>query len=307
MIIDGLAGASEVIFGHWLVPPILLGAIAAGRVRRMAAPLALGLAFGAWSPAAVMPALPAALAGGAVAGLALAAGMRGAAAVAGGAVAVASGVVAGGGAAASGSFAAGFGFILGFAVAVAAAVATAALLARAPARAGVAGRLCAGWIAAGLALAAALEAAPPSRAAPAGVSGAAPAILAEALATLYAAYAETEEAAIYDGVAAAAEEPLAAALYLERRGALVADDVGETRFLGVRVEAFELAAPPTPDRIEAVATWLAAAELAHFGHVHERVGRFSAEVTLRRRADGWRLTRFRLRDAESAAAALDAR
>lgn len=127
-----------------------------------------------------------------------------------------------------------------------------------------------------------------------------PRALTEALLVrLYQAYGATGESELYDALATAADGPLIGALYLDRRGALVDahSEGADTTINGLRLDAFERSPDPAPGVISASAAWVVAGELSHFGHGHQRINRYAADLTLAQTPKGWRLVAFALRDA----------
>lgn len=126
--------------------------------------------------------------------------------------------------------------------------------------------------------------------------------LTEILEAIYAAYGEEEEGRIYDRLATAASGDLVAELYLQRRGAQVADhaEAGETKVQGV--EPFRLEAVPLADRegYRIDAAWRVVGQVAHRTHRHERINLYAADLVLQPVEGRWKLTGFTITDVDRA-------
>lgn len=143
---------------------------------------------------------------------------------------------------------------------------------------------------------------PPPEPAPALDPAALEARLTEALAAIYAAFGEEDEARIYDRLESAAAGDLVADLYLQRRAAQVADHAEDGETDVTAVEPFRIdAAPLEPGpgyRVDAA--WRVVGRVRHRTHVHERINLYAAELTLEPVDGAWKLTGFTLQGVDRA-------
>ncbi|WP_112321118.1 hypothetical protein [Oceanibium sediminis] len=123
-----------------------------------------------------------------------------------------------------------------------------------------------------------------------------PAVLGELLARVYAAFGAEEEGAIYDGLASAVSDALLSDLYLQRRLAQVTappETAGSAEITDVTLNELDVL-NRGEDGYRLAATWTVTGILGHEDHRHERVNRYSAQMTLGPSAGEWRLTAFDL-------------
>ena len=122
------------------------------------------------------------------------------------------------------------------------------------------------------------------------------AVLSELLTRVYGAFGQTEEGAIYDGLATAVASDLLTDLYLQRRAAMATEPPeleGSTEITEVALDQIDvLARDPQGYRIGA--EWTVVGILGHEDHRHERVNRYAATLTLGPADGEWRLTAFDL-------------
>ena len=113
---------------------------------------------------------------------------------------------------------------------------------------------------------------------------------------IYAAFAETEEAAIYDGLARVASGEALEALYLERAGALATGGLPDQ----VLHELSLLSGSWRPDgaAMRAEVRWAVLAQVGHAEHTHMRGNAYGADLTIGPTEAGWRLTGFDLTDVD---------
>lgn len=125
------------------------------------------------------------------------------------------------------------------------------------------------------------------------------AALARVLSGVYAAFAETEEARIYDRLAEVAAGDMVAELYLQRRSAQIADTAagGSTEVASVEPYRVEFAALPGGDGWQIDARWRVVGLVRHPNHVHERINLYAGALTLAPMEGHWKLTGFRLEEA----------
>ena len=121
-------------------------------------------------------------------------------------------------------------------------------------------------------------------------------VLSELLLRVYGAFADWEEEAIYDGLSTAVADAMLTDLYLQRRRAQMTappETAGAAQILSVVLNELSLLAPASEGyRIRA--TWTVTGLLGHDDHQHERVNRYTADVTLGTPDGAWRLTAFDL-------------
>ena len=128
------------------------------------------------------------------------------------------------------------------------------------------------------------------------------AALTDALREIYAAFAETEEARIYDRLEAVVTADLASELYLERRTAQIADhsEGSETTVLDVEPFRIEARALPRGDGYRIHAAWRVVGRVRHGEHAHERINLYAADLILAPVGGRWKLTSFALEDVDRA-------
>ncbi|MEM7566043.1 MAG: hypothetical protein AAF321_02315 [Pseudomonadota bacterium] len=122
------------------------------------------------------------------------------------------------------------------------------------------------------------------------------------LGTIYEAFAQVEEAAIYDGLADVAAGEALEALYLERAGALASGGLPDQV-----VHELELTGGTwrTEDAVmRADIRWAVLAEVGHAEHTHMRGNAYGAELTIAPANGAWRLTEFRLTDVDRSEAGM---
>lgn len=128
------------------------------------------------------------------------------------------------------------------------------------------------------------------------------ATLEDVLEGVYAAFAEADEARVYDGLERVVAGDLVADLYLQRRTAQVAvagEDAGSEV---LSVEPTRIVAEPLPDtggyRIDAA--WRVVGRIRHAAHVHERINLYAADLDLALVEGRWKLAAFTLNDIDRA-------
>lgn len=128
------------------------------------------------------------------------------------------------------------------------------------------------------------------------------AALTDILQGVYTAFAETEEARIYDRLAEVVTGDLATELYLQRRGVQVADHAegGETDVLEVEPFRMDAEALPRGQGYRVDAAWRVVGRVTHRTHVHERINLYAADLTLTPVEGRWMLSSFALEDVDRA-------
>ena len=126
-------------------------------------------------------------------------------------------------------------------------------------------------------------------------------MLVELLTRIYAAFGETDEFAIYDGLATAVDSDLLTELYLQRRAAQAGQpedpEGGVAQIVDLVLDDHEVTARSGPD-YRVAATWTVTGVIGHEDHRHERVNTYAAALTLGPAAGEWRITRFDLDQVE---------
>jgi hypothetical protein len=116
------------------------------------------------------------------------------------------------------------------------------------------------------------------------------------LETIYAAFAETEEAAIYDGLAEVAAEEALEVLYLERAGALATGGLPDQ--VVHELELTDGTWRVADGEMAADIRWAVLGQVGHAEHTHMRGNAYGAELTIAPADGAWRLTRFELTDVD---------
>jgi len=122
------------------------------------------------------------------------------------------------------------------------------------------------------------------------------AVLTTLLTRIYGAFGQEEEGAIYDGLATAVASDLLTDLYLQRRLAQVTappETAGSAEITDVTLnEMVVLGRQAGTTQLRA--TWTVTGTLGHEDHQHERVNRYTADLTVGAAQGEWRLTAFDL-------------
>jgi hypothetical protein len=113
---------------------------------------------------------------------------------------------------------------------------------------------------------------------------------------VYAAFAETDEAAIYDGLATVAAGDALEDLYLERAGALATGGLPDqlVHELTLTGGTWRMA----DGAMSADIRWAVMGEVGHSEHTHMRGNAYAAELTIAPAEGAWRLTGFRLTEVD---------
>ena len=124
------------------------------------------------------------------------------------------------------------------------------------------------------------------------------ATLTNVLQGVYAAFAETDEARVYDGLARVAAGDIVAELYLQRRSAQVATHAegAQSDVLSVEPTRVDAAKLPWDQGYRIDAAWRVVGRVRHATHVHERINLYTADLTLASVEGRWMLTDFALTD-----------
>ena len=126
-------------------------------------------------------------------------------------------------------------------------------------------------------------------------------ILDDLLRTMYRAFDFRAEEDVYDRLAVSVGGDLLADLYLVNRRSLAVAKAGGAQARVQQVELGEtevepLSDPPLGMRFHA--TWVAAGSVNHWGHVHRRVNRYEAKLTVAPVEGVWKITELDVLDEE---------
>lgn len=117
------------------------------------------------------------------------------------------------------------------------------------------------------------------------------------LATVYDAFGQTDEAAIYDRLAEVAVGPALENLYLERVGAMAGgglnpdQDIHEVALIG-------MSARPSGETVEITAKWRVLGVVGHSEHMHMRGNAYAANLVMMVDEDVWKIGGFTLTDVD---------
>ncbi len=118
----------------------------------------------------------------------------------------------------------------------------------------------------------------------------------EMLRQVYEAFAATDEAAVYDGLALVAGGDALDQLYLDRMGALAGGGLTESDQTIHEMRLIQLEARQKAETVTMDATWRVIGTVGHAEHMHVRGNVYSASLTLEPVDGAWRITGFDLRD-----------
>lgn len=116
------------------------------------------------------------------------------------------------------------------------------------------------------------------------------------LAAIYDAFAKTDEAEIYDGLASVAAGDALEALYLERAGALATGGLPDqvVHELSLTEGTWRMA----DGAMTADIHWAVLAQVGHSEHTHMRGNAYGAELLIAPADGAWKLTEFRLTEVD---------
>ena len=116
------------------------------------------------------------------------------------------------------------------------------------------------------------------------------------LGAIYAAFAKTGEAAVYDGLAEVAAGDALEALYLERAGALATGGLPDQLVHELRLTEGTWTVADGAMTVDA--RWTVLGQVGHAEHTHLRGNAYGAKLTIALSDGAWRLTDFRLTDVD---------
>ncbi len=123
-------------------------------------------------------------------------------------------------------------------------------------------------------------------------------VIPEMLATIYLAFGETDEAAIYDQLALVSADQALETLYLERVGAMVGGGLDEADQTLHEMELIGLESRRSGDTLSMNVKWRALGTVGHATHLHVRGNTYSANLTVEPAGGIWRMTGFDLTDVD---------
>ncbi len=130
-------------------------------------------------------------------------------------------------------------------------------------------------------------------------------VVASLLERVYLAFAAEDENAIFDALDAVAEGRVRDDLYLQRRAALVMEEAGGARATLRALDLESAIGEPLPGNAgyRVASTWTVTGTVGHWGHLHDRVNRYAADLAIAPVDGVWKLAGFALRDVERTGAA----
>jgi hypothetical protein len=125
-----------------------------------------------------------------------------------------------------------------------------------------------------------------------------PVLVRALLEQVYLAFEKEDEDEIYEALSSVAEGEVLADLYLQKRAALVMEDDGGARssLRAVELERTEAGPLPGAEGYNVHGVWRVVGSIGHWGHVHDRVNRYEADLTISPIGGSWKITGFELRD-----------
>ena len=120
------------------------------------------------------------------------------------------------------------------------------------------------------------------------------------LGNVYRAFDFRSESDIYDALARSVDGDMLTETYLETKRALVLENQGgaRARVQGVEVQAIDMWGLDDGEGFAATCTWAVAGSVGHWGHIHQRRNRYTAEFTVRSVDGVWKITGLELLDEE---------
>ena len=123
-------------------------------------------------------------------------------------------------------------------------------------------------------------------------------IVPEMLSTIYLAFGETDEAAIYDKLAEVSADDALEALYLERVGAMVGGGLDEADQVLHAMELNALSSRQSGATLSMNVKWHVVGTVGHATHLHVRGNTYSANLIVEPVDGAWRMTAFDLTDVD---------
>ncbi len=118
------------------------------------------------------------------------------------------------------------------------------------------------------------------------------------LLVVYDAFARTDEAAIYDTLAVAADGDALEALYLERAGAMVGGGLTESDQVIHEIRLISVSSQRSGERFHLDALWEVIGTVGHSEHLHVRGNTYRAKLMIAPIGGAWKITDFELTDVD---------
>lgn len=118
------------------------------------------------------------------------------------------------------------------------------------------------------------------------------------LETVYGAFAETDETAIYDTLAEVSAGKALETLYLERIGAMAGGGLDASDQQIHEMKLLRLSSRQTGTALHMAATWQVVGTVGHATHLHVRGNTYAANLTFEPVDGAWRMTTFDLTDVD---------
>jgi hypothetical protein len=113
---------------------------------------------------------------------------------------------------------------------------------------------------------------------------------------VYRAFDYRDEEMIYGVLEASVTGSLLTEIYLETRRGLELESQGGARAKVRRIELVEIAGLESDDGIASRCTWNVEAAVGHWGHIHQRINQYVADVTIEVVDDRWKIVSLELVD-----------
>ena len=124
-----------------------------------------------------------------------------------------------------------------------------------------------------------------------------PLLLPEILATVYDAFGQTDEAAIYDRLDDVASGPALEQLYLERVGAMAGGGLNPDQEIH-EIELSGMSARTDGAQVNVAAKWRVLGVVGHAEHMHMRGNAYAADLTMAPDQGAWKITGFSLTEVD---------
>ncbi|HQZ12030.1 MAG TPA: hypothetical protein PK286_04025 [Devosia sp.] len=125
-----------------------------------------------------------------------------------------------------------------------------------------------------------------------------PGVVKSLLEGVYTAFSQNGESETYDRLSAVLEGPVLEQLYLQRQSALPPDsaDAPDSEVVRVDLETTDARKAATGTGYAVHAAWRVWGFVGHWGHEHERLNRYEADLTIAPSGGSWKISQFDLRD-----------
>jgi len=127
-------------------------------------------------------------------------------------------------------------------------------------------------------------------------------VVPDMLAKIYLAFAEVDEARIYDQLALVAADEALETLYLERVGAMNGGGLDEADQTLHEMTLANLSSRQNGMTLDIAAKWHVVGTVGHAEHMHVRGNTYSANLQIEPVGENWRMTAFELTDVDRSGA-----